>query len=293
MTAVAGALTGRRVLVTGGGSGIGRAVALGAARAAARVVVAGRRLDALHETRDEARAENLEMDVISADVTDTSSVDRLVAASREVLGGLDGLVNAAGIASIQRSEDVTDEEFLRVLDVNLIGAFRLSRAAGRHMLSCGRGSIVHIGSLTSAGGFPGRTAYAVSKHGVLGLTRSLASEWGSSGVRVNAVVPGFVRTPMTDRAFARGLLDLGAIESRTPLRRRAEPAEIVGPVLFLLSDAASFVTGECLVADGGWLSYVGPVNEFADARSADANGPAHAQAPADPPVERQNLAMPS
>jgi 3-oxoacyl-[acyl-carrier protein] reductase len=102
----------------------------------------------------------------------------------------------------------------------------------------------------------------VSKHGVIGLTKALAAEWGSRGVRVNALIPGFVRTPMTEAAVARGVLDLDSIEAGTPAGRRAEPEEIVGPALFLLSDAAGFVTGDCLVADGGWTAYLGPVNRF-------------------------------
>ncbi|MGI8701409.1 MAG: SDR family NAD(P)-dependent oxidoreductase, partial [Nocardioidaceae bacterium] len=179
---------------------------------------------------------------------------------------LDGVVNAAGVAQFGHSEEVDDADFLHVLDVNLVGAFRVSRAAGRVMLACGRGSIVHIGSITSIGGFAGRAAYSASKHGVLGLTRTLAAEWGASGVRVNAVAPGFVRTPMTDRAIARGVLDLAAIEARTPLGRRAEPEEMVGPILFLLSGAASYVNGECLVADGGWTASVGPPTHFVETR---------------------------
>ena len=185
---------------------------------------------------------------------------------------VDGLVNAAGVARIGPAEDLTDDEFAEVLEINLMGSFRMSREIGKVMLAAGRGSIVNIGSLTSIGGFRGRAAYAVSKHGIIGLTKALASEWGASGVRVNAVSPGFVRTPMTDSAGRRGLLDFDAIARRTPLRRRASTTEMVGPILFLLSGAASFVTGTELVADGGWTSYVGPENPFADARPRSDGG---------------------
>jgi len=261
-------LAGSSVLVTGGGTGIGRAVALAAASHGAEVTISGRRRDVLEETAEIATADGLSMHVAVADVTSSASVAGLVESVFVRLGRLDGVVNAAGIARFGPSEDVADEEFLHVLDVNLVGAFRVSRAAGRVMLAAGRGSIVHIGSLTSVGGFAGRAAYSVSKHGVIGLTRTLAAEWGSSGIRVNAVAPGFVRTPMTDLAIERGVLDLDAIERRTPLGRRAEPSEMVGPVLFLLSDAASYVNGACLVADGGWTASVGPPTEFAAPRLA-------------------------
>ena len=264
--AVPQGLSGSALLVTGGGTGIGRAVALAAARAGAEVTISGRRREVLDDTARAAAESGVALDVVTADVCDSASVTRLVTSVLDRRGRLDGVVNAAGIARFGPSEDLTDEEFSHVLDVNLVGAFRVSRAAGRAMLAAGRGSIVHIGSLTSLGGFAGRTAYTVSKHGVIGLTRTLAAEWGASGVRVNAVAPGFVRTPMTDLAIDRGVLDLAAIERRTPLGRRAEPAEMVGPVLFLLSDAASYVNGACLVADGGWTASVGPPSGFAAAR---------------------------
>lgn len=259
------ALTDQRVLITGGGSGIGRAVAVSAVAAGARVIVAGRRAEALAETCALAGDGCLSH---VADVTDPRSVTELVESCVATWGRVDGLVNAAGISQIGRSEDLTDAEFGRVLETNLFGSFRMARDVGRLMLAAGAGSIVNIGSLTSVGGFPGRTAYAVSKHGIIGLTKALAAEWGASGVRVNAVIPGFVRTPMTDAAIARGVLDLDAILPRTPLGRRADPDEMTGPVLFLLSDAAGFVTGDCLLADGSWVSYVGPVNDFAQRRSA-------------------------
>lgn len=255
-------LAGKRIVVTGGGSGIGRSAALAAAAAGAHVVVAGRRNDVLAETCQLGEGSPGTMAACAVDVTDLESVRGLVGFVNERWPYVDGLVNCAGVTLIGHAEELDDDALGRVLDVNVVGSFRLCREFGRSMLGRGSGSIVNIGSLTSVGGFPGRAAYTMSKHAVIGLTKALAAEWGSRGVRVNAVVPGFVRTPMTDAAVARGVLDLADIEQRTPLGRRAEPGEMDGPVLFLLSDAASFVTGECLVADGGWTSYVGPVNAF-------------------------------
>jgi 3-oxoacyl-[acyl-carrier protein] reductase len=255
-------LTGKHIVVTGGGSGIGRAIALGAVAAGAEVAVAGRRPDALSETRELAGDRAGSVVPIVADVTDPAAITGLAEECHRRWGRIDGLVNSAGIAQIGHAEQLGDEDFEHVLAVNVTGSFRAARDVGRWMLADGGGSILNIGSLTSVGGFPGRAAYAVSKHAVIGLTKALAAEWGSRGVRVNALIPGFVRTPMTDAAVRRGLLDLAALTARTPLGRRAEPEEMVGPALFLLSDAAQFVTGECLVADGGWTAYVGPVNDY-------------------------------
>ena len=261
-------VAGHHLLITGGGTGIGRAIALGAAGQGAEVIVVGRRAQELEDVAAEASA--LAGSVLSCpgDVTSADDVRRVLAFVDERWGRadgtvpVDGLVNAAGIARIVPAEAISDELFAHVMDINVTGSFRMCREIGRLMLANSRGSIVNIGSLTSAGGFPGRAAYAVSKHAVIGLTRTLASEWGASGIRVNAIVPGFIKTPMTDSAGERGLLDFPAIERRTPQRRRGLPPEMVGPVLFLLSDAASFVNGECMATDGGWLAYSGPLNDY-------------------------------
>jgi NAD(P)-dependent dehydrogenase (short-subunit alcohol dehydrogenase family) len=255
-------LTQYRLLITGGGSGIGRAIAIEACAAGARVVVAGRRREALVETARTATGPG-EMVPIRTDVTDASSVSELVRDCVDRLGGLDGLVNAAGIHSIGASADLEDAELELVLQTNLVGAFRVTREVGRVMLEAGTGSIVEVASLSGFGAFPGRLAYAVSKAAVVEMTTTLAAEWGRRGVRVNALVPGFVHTPIQDSLVASGLLDVGALEARTPLGRRAEPDDMVQPALFLLSDAARFVTGHCLVVDGGWLPFVGPVDGYA------------------------------
>lgn len=250
---------GYRLVVTGGGTGIGRAIALAAAARGARVVVAGRRREVLE------RLSSKVITPVVADVAVDGSVAALFDTAEEVLGGLDGVVNAAGVHDLTPSLELPTERFAEVVDINLTGAFRVSRAAGQRLR--GSGSLVHIASLTSFGGFPGRLAYGVAKAGLLQLTRTLAAEWGPLGIRVNAIAPGFVRTPIADRLEAAGVLDVAAIESRTPLRRRALPEDLVGPALFLLGPDASFITGECLVADGGWLSMTGPVDRYADPRS--------------------------
>lgn len=262
-------LTGHRLLVTGGGSGIGRAIALGACAAGAQVIIAGRRSDVLDEVAGNAAGPGAIIPV-PADVGDPASVRALIRACLDRLGGIDGLVQAAGVHSVGASVDLEDAELDRVLQTNLVGAIWVTREVGRVMLEAGAGSIVEIASLSGFGAFPGRLAYAVSKAGVVAMTETLAAEWGRRGVRVNALVPGFVHTPIQDSLVARGQLDLRALEARTPLGRRAEPEDMVEPTLFLLSsDAARFITGHCLVVDGGWLPFVGPVDHYAgvDARS--------------------------
>jgi NAD(P)-dependent dehydrogenase (short-subunit alcohol dehydrogenase family) len=254
-------LDGRRVLVTGGGSGIGRAIALGACAAGARVVIADVRAEGMDEVAASADGECKIVSIL-ADITDPKSVRDLVDGCVAKLGGLDGLVNSAGVISLAHSEDVTDEEFERILAVNLVGAFRVTREVGRVMLAAGSGAIVEIASLSSFGAFPGRLAYSVSKAGVAEMTRTLAAEWARRGVRVNALVPGFVHTPANDALIARGEFDVTAIVARTPMGRRAEPEDMVGPALFLLSDASGFITSHSLVVDGGWLPFVGPVDKY-------------------------------
>jgi NAD(P)-dependent dehydrogenase (short-subunit alcohol dehydrogenase family) len=256
------ALGGRGALVTGAGSGIGRAIALGLGAAGAEVVLAGRRTEPLEEVAAELEANGAKGSVVPADVRSQEQVESLVTAAGEQLGGLDAVVHAAGVHSLARSVELEEDELGEVLEANLIGAFRVVRQAGRAMLDGDGGAIVTIASLAALGGFPGRAAYGISKAGVVSLAQTLGVEWADRGVRVNALVPGFVHTPMSDSLVERGALDLEALERRTPMGRRAEPEEMVGPAVFLLSDSASFVTGQCLVVDGGWSAWISPIDEY-------------------------------
>jgi NAD(P)-dependent dehydrogenase (short-subunit alcohol dehydrogenase family) len=256
------ALAGRRALVTGAGSGIGRAIALGLAEAGADLVLAGRRPEPLTEAAAAASESGVKAAAVPADVRDQAQVEALIAATVDELGGLDAVVHAAGVHSLVRSAELDDEDLVSVLESNLVGAFRVVREAGRTMLDGNGGAVVTIASLGAIGAFPGRIAYGISKAGVVAMTQTLGVEWADRGVRVNALIPGFIRTPISDRLVDRGALDLEALERRTPVGRRGEPEEMVGPAVFLLSDAAGFITGQCLVADGGWSAWLGPTDAY-------------------------------
>lgn len=245
-------LTGEIAVVVGASQGIGEAIAQTLAAAGARVVAT---------SRDGATAERLATSLgeghvgLALDVRSTESVDAAAASVVASLGTPSILVNNAGINHIGPAESFTDEQWGEVIDVNLTGFFRSCRAFGGLMLTAGRGSIVNISSLSATMGLPGRAPYAASKAGIVGLTHTLGAEWASRGVRVNAVLPGPVRTPMVADAIARGVLDEFEITERTPAGRLGAPADVAGAVLLLCLPAAGFITAQTLVVDGGYTMY--------------------------------------
>jgi NAD(P)-dependent dehydrogenase (short-subunit alcohol dehydrogenase family) len=185
------------------------------------------------------------------DVTDDASVDRLLDTIAQWSGGLDTLVTAAGVISRAESAWLASDSWQRVLDVNVGGTFRCCRAAYSLLARSPRAAIVTFGSLGSSLGMPKRLAYNASKSGVVGLTRTLASEWGPAGIRVNAVAPGFIETPMMRSGIEAGALDEELMLRRIPLRRLGTPEEVAAVVLFLASPAARYVTGSIISVDGG------------------------------------------
>jgi NAD(P)-dependent dehydrogenase (short-subunit alcohol dehydrogenase family) len=238
------------VIVTGAGSGIGRAIARqvhaeGAHVVAVDVVPDG--VEALADELDSGRLSPLELDIRDRERTD-AVVDDVVAKS----GGVDVLFNNAGVSDqFTPAGDTSDELWDSVVGVNLIGPFRLARRVLPSMIARGGGAIVNTGSVASIVGGAGGAAYTVSKHGILGLTRSLAIDYGSKGVRVNAVLPGAIRTGLTssEDAVVEGADDAIAA---TPAGRWAEPEEVARIAVFLASDDASFIYGSAYTVDGGW-----------------------------------------
>jgi NAD(P)-dependent dehydrogenase (short-subunit alcohol dehydrogenase family) len=247
-------LTGKVVIVTGAGRGIGRAVALGLAEAGADLALASRTAADLETLASEIEQAGRRALVVPTDVVDEASVAKLVRRAAEDLGHLDALVNCAGISPhYKRAEAMTAAEWDTVLDVNLRGTFLCAAAAGRVMLAQGAGSIVNFASIGARVALPRLVAYCAAKGGIDQLTKVMAVEWAGRGVRVNAIAPAYVETDMTSGMRENPRLHAMLCE-KTPLGRLARPEEMVGAAIFLVSDAASYVTGQTLFVDGGWTA---------------------------------------
>jgi NAD(P)-dependent dehydrogenase (short-subunit alcohol dehydrogenase family) len=246
-------IDGEIAVVTGVSKGIGRAIAEVLAGAGARVA-------ATHHDREVCERVASELgDGHAGVVMDVSRHESVEAAAEKIaatLGEPTVLVNNAAINRIAPAETLAESDWRAVLDVNLTGAFLTCQVFGTRMLAAGRGVIVNIASIAGAEvGTPGRAAYGASKGGLVGLTRVLGIEWAGRGVRVNAIEPGPVLTPMVERAIADGIIDPRAVVDRIPAGRFAEPEDVARAVLLLAAPEASFVTGQTLVVDGGYLAY--------------------------------------
>lgn len=238
-------------LVTGAAQGIGKSIAVELGRRG--YVVALNDLVPASETLRELEGMGVTAFAVPADVGNEAAVVRMVEQVATAHGAVDVLVNNAGVSLQCRAEETGHEAWQRVIDVNLTGPFLLCREVGRGMLARGGGSIVNVASIAGLLGFADRVAYNASKHGLIGLTRTLAVEWGGRGVRVNAVCPGWVKTEMDARDQARGGYTDADITNRVPMARFANPDDIAQAVAFLADpDLSGFVNGQCLAVDGGW-----------------------------------------
>jgi len=246
-------LQGRIAVVIGGTSGIGRALAHGLAQAGADVVATGRRAALVGQVAGEIEALKRRSLRVACDVGDRASLEALLAACLQAFGKVDILVNCAGKTKRVPTLEMSEADWHDILETNLTGTLRACQVFGRHMLERGYGRIVNIASLASFVALQEVAAYTASKAAVAALTKSLAIEWAARGVNVNAIAPGVFRTDL-NTALLEGTERGRELLLRTPMRRFGRVEELAGAAVFLASDAASFVTGEVLTVDGGFLA---------------------------------------
>lgn len=244
-------LTGRVAIVTGGSRGLGFEIAEGLAEAGASLMLCARREQWLTPAIDEMRKRGVRVEGKVCDVTDPKQVEDVVSDTIAKFGKVDILINNAGVSWGERPEAMSLEQWKRVLDTNLTGAFLFAQAAGKEMLKAKSGAIVNVASvagLRSSTHGPHFAGYAASKAGLMGLTRELAASWGPDGIRVNAIAPGFFHSRLADPVI--GLVE-PSIRQRNPIPRVGNAGEIKGAVVFLASNASSYITGQIIVIDGG------------------------------------------
>lgn len=246
-------LEGRTILVTGASRGLGLTFARGLAAAGAHVILNATNAALLEKRQREFEARGISCTAQAFDITDVRAVQDAVTAIESKVGPIHGLVNNAGIQRRGALETVGEEDWQSVLDVNLTAAWRMAKTVAKGMLNRGQGKIVNIASLTSFGSRPSIGPYTAAKSGIAGLTRSMAVEWGPHGLQCNAIAPGYFATDMTQPLRNDPKFDAW-VKLRTPAGRWGKPQELIGPAVFLCSEASSFVNGQILYVDGGWTA---------------------------------------
>jgi NAD(P)-dependent dehydrogenase (short-subunit alcohol dehydrogenase family) len=245
----------RVAIVTGGGRGIGKAIALAYAREGAALAVVARSRDEIEQTASEIEALGRKALAVQADVSRPDDVKRMVETVLEEFGQVDILFNAAGLRAVAPSEELPFEEWKKVIDVNLTGSLLCSQAVFGPMKEAGYGKIIMMGSMQAHSGAPFRIAYIASKTGLVGLTRGLGVEWARYGINVNILSPGYFETDIILHQIKIGQLDLEAIKRRTPMQRIGKMEDLTGPAIFLASSESDFMCGQALIIDGGWMAY--------------------------------------
>ena len=250
-------LKGRVAIVTGGGQGLGKSMAIALAQAGADIVIGARRTQTATETKPLIEKEGVRCTVVQADMRVEEDVKRMVAEVMREYGKIDILVNNAGTWRGDDAEKVTTEDWREVIDVNLTGPFIVSREVGKVMLEQGKGSIVNIGSMSGmiVNTPQNQCAYNASKGGLIMLTKSMATEWAIRGVRVNCLCPGYMRTEMSEWRYQQKDPCIERWFSMSPMNRSGVPDELMGAIVYLASDASSFVTGATLLVDGGYTAW--------------------------------------
>ena len=243
------------ILVSGGSRGIGKAMVQGFAERQARVVFFGREEITLESTKKELNKISSEIFPEQCDVSQVNEVQALVKKVIKTHGCIDVLINVAGVNRRQRAETYVLEDYDFVMDINLKGAFFLSTEVGKTMLQNKGGIQINIDSLNSYAPVKGMAPYAMSKFGMLGMTRALAAEWGPKGVRVNSIAPGFILTDLTKKVWSDPVLKKWGRDN-TPLKRLGDPKDLLGAALFLASEASSFMTGQVVRVDGGFSTAI-------------------------------------
>lgn len=253
-------LSSRVVLITGGASGLGLAAAQGFAQQGAIVVI----MDLVAENAI-AAAQSLGSQHLglAGDITDEKTVLSIVDTVIQRFGHIDMLINSAGIADNFKptiEQDVAD--FRRLVDIHLTGTYMMSKTCAVHMLKQGRGSIINLSSIAGVIGLPIRNAYSSAKAAISMLTRTLGTEWAAKGIRVNAIAPGYIMTPLTKKLIDDGKIDSTLVRRRTPAGKFGEPRHIADAMLFLASDQAEFITGVTLPVDGGYMAWGAPSDAY-------------------------------